>query len=186
MSTQSQNNIPFHGTTILCLKKNNEVVIAADGQVSHGNTILKNTAKKLRTMSNKSIVAGFAGSTADALTLFERLEAKIEKHSNQLLRSAVELAKDWRTDKYLRRLEAMLLVADNNNILLLSGNGDVIEPDEDVIAIGSGGHYALSAAKALLSIENDLTAEQIALKAMNIAADICVFSNRNILTEKIT
>lgn len=186
MSTQSTNNIPFHGTTILCLRKNNEVVIAADGQVSHGNTILKNTARKLRTMSNKTIIAGFAGSTADALTLFERLEAKIEKYSNQLLRSAVELAKDWRTDKYLRRLEAMLLVADKSSILLLSGNGDVIEPDEDVIAIGSGGHYALSAAKALLSIENDLTAEQIALKAMNIAADICVFSNRNILTEKIT
>ena len=185
MSTQSPNNLTFHATTILCLRKNNEVVIAADGQVSLGNTIFKNTAKKLRTLSNGHIIAGFAGSAADGLTLFERLESKIDKYSNQLLRSAVELAKDWRTDKYLRRLEAMLIVADENNMLLLSGNGDVIEPDGDAVAIGSGGHYALSAARAFLSIENDLTAEQIALKAMNIAADICVFSNRNIVVEKI-
>ncbi|WPY01341.1 ATP-dependent protease subunit HslV [Candidatus Trichorickettsia mobilis] len=179
------NNIALHGTTILCLRKGNEVVIAADGQVSFGNTILKSTARKLRTLSNKNIIAGFAGSTADALTLFERLEAKLEKHSNQLVRSAVELAKDWRTDKYLRRLEAMLIVADKNNILILTGNGDVVEPEDHIAAIGSGGLYALAAAKALMTIENNLTAEEIALKAMHIAADICVFSNHNIILEKV-
>jgi ATP-dependent HslUV protease subunit HslV len=175
----------LQGTTILCLRKGEDVVIAADGQVSHGNTILKATARKLRTMSNNNIIAGFAGSTADALTLFERLESKLEKHSNQLVRSAVELAKDWRMDKYLRRLEAMLIVADKKNILILTGNGDVIEPESGVAAIGSGGLYALSAAKALMSIENNLTAEEIALKSMHIAADICVYSNHNIITEKV-
>lgn len=178
-------NTSLHGTTILCLKKGEEVVIAADGQVSFGNAVMKSTAKKLRTLFNKSIIAGFAGSTADALTLFERLEAKLEKHNRQLLKSAVELAKDWRTDKYLRRLEAMLIVADKSNILIITGNGDVVEPEGNVAAIGSGGLYALSAARALLSLENsDLTAEEIALKAMNIAADICVFSNHNIIMEK--
>lgn len=182
---QHKTIIDLHGTTILCVKKNNDVVIAADGQVSHGNTILKSTAKKLRTISNRSIVAGFAGSTADAFSLFERLESKLEKHSNQLLRSAVELAKDWRTDKYLRRLEAMLIVADKKNILILTGNGDVIEPENDVAAIGSGGGYALSAAKALIASDLNLTAEEIALKAMHIAADICVYSNHNIIFEKV-
>lgn len=175
----------LHGTTILCLRKGEDVVIAADGQVSYGNTILKGTARKLRTMSNNNIIAGFAGSTADALTLFERLESKLEKHPNQLVRSAVELAKDWRMDKYLRRLEAMLIVADKKNILILTGNGDVIEPEGSVAAIGSGGLYALAAAKALMSIENSLTAEEIALKSMHIAADICVYSNHNIITEKV-
>jgi len=176
----------LHGTTILCLKKGEDVVIAADGQVSHGNTILKSTAKKLRTMSNSSIIAGFAGSTADALTLFEKLEAKLEKYSNHLLRSAVELAKDWRTDKYLRRLEAMLIVADRKNILIITGNGDVVEPEGNAAAIGSGGLYALSAARALLSLEEiNLSAEAIAHKSMNIAADICVFSNHNIIIEKV-
>lgn len=179
------NNITLHGTTILCLRKGDEIVIAADGQVSFGNTILKSTARKLRTLSNKSIIAGFAGSTADALTLFERLEAKLEKHAGQLVRSAVELAKDWRMDKYLRRLEAMLIVADKQNILILTGNGDVVEPEDGIAAIGSGGLYALSAAKALMSIENNLTAEEIALKSMHIAADICVFSNHNIILEKV-
>jgi len=185
MNNNSHSGYDFHGTTILCLRKNNEVIIAADGQVSLGNSIIKSTARKLRTLSDNKIVAGFAGSTADAFTLFERLEGKLEKHSNKLVRSAVELAKDWRTDKYLRRLEAMMIVADKDNILILSGNGDVIEPEHNVAAIGSGGMFALSAARALLSLENKLTAEEIALKSMNIAADICVFSNHNIITEKV-
>ncbi len=175
----------FIGTTILCLKKDEEVVIAADGQVSYGNTILKSNTRKLRTIASGKIVTGFAGSTADALTLFERLEEKLEKYSHQLLRSCVELTKDWRTDKYLRRLEAMLIVADRKNILILTGNGDVIEPEGNVAAIGSGGPYALSAARALMSIENNLTAEEIAVQALRIAADICVFSNDNIITEKV-
>jgi ATP-dependent HslUV protease subunit HslV len=179
------NNPTPHATTILCLKKGSEVVIAADGQVSLGNSIIKATARKLRTLADSKIVAGFAGSTADAFTLFERLEAKLEKHSNQLVRSAVELASDWRTDKYLRRLEAMLIVADKDNILIVTGNGDVIEPEDNIAAIGSGGLFALSASKALMSIENNMNAEEIALKAMNIAADICVFSNHNIITEKV-
>jgi ATP-dependent HslUV protease subunit HslV len=179
------NSLTLHGTTILCLKKGDQIVIAADGQVSHGNTILKSTAKKLRTLYNKNIVAGFAGSTADALTLFEKLEAKLEKHSGHLQRSAVELARDWRTDKYLRRLEAMLIVADKDNILIITGNGDVVEPDGNVAAIGSGGLYALSAARSLLSIETNLSAEEIAMKSMNIAAEICVFSNHNIILEKV-
>lgn len=180
------NKITLHGTTILCLRKGGQTVIAADGQVSLGNTILKATAKKLRTMLNNNIIAGFAGSTADALTLFERLEAKLEKHSGHLQRSAVELAKDWRTDKYLRRLEAMLIVADRNNILIITGNGDVVEPEGEVAAIGSGGLYALSAARALMSIQElNLTAEEIAVKSMNIAAEICVFSNNNIILEKV-
>ena len=182
---QNYSNMKLHGTTILCLKKNKEIVIGADGQVSHGNAILKSTARKIRTLSHNSIVAGFAGSTADSLSLFERLEGKLEKYSNQLLRAAVELAKDWRTDKYLRKLEAMLIVADKNNILILTGSGDVVEPEDNVAAIGSGGFFALSAAKALLSIKNDLTAEQIVKKSMNIAADICVFSNHNIIMEKV-
>ncbi|RYE05775.1 MAG: ATP-dependent protease subunit HslV [Rickettsiaceae bacterium] len=181
----SNSSITLHGTTILCLKKNNEVVIAADGQVSHGNTILKATAKKLRTLLNNKIIAGFAGSTADALTLFEKLESKLEKYSGQLQRSAVELAKDWRTDKYLRRLEAMIIVADKDHILIITGNGDVVEPEGQIAAIGSGGLFALCAAKGMLSTDNKLTAEEIAVKAMNIAADVCVFSNHNIILEKI-
>jgi len=185
MSDNSTNTPTFHGTTILCLKKGDDVVIAADGQVSFGSTIIKTTAKKLRALSNNKIVAGFAGSTADAFTLFERLEAKLEKYSNQLTRSAVELAKDWRNDKYLRRLEAMLIVADKDNIFIITGNGDVLEPENKVAAIGSGGFYALSAARALLSIDTKLTAEEIALKAMNIAADICVSTNHNITFEKV-
>ncbi len=185
MSSDSPSDSSLRGTTILCLKKSNHVVIAADGQVSLGNNIMKSTARKLRTLSNNKIIAGFAGSTADAFTLFERLEAKLDKYSNQLVRSAVELAKDWRTDKYLRRLEAMLIVADKDNILVVTGNGDVIEPEDNVVAIGSGGLFALSAAKALMSVNNKMKAEEIALKSMNIAADICVFSNHNIILEKI-
>ena len=179
----SESKITMHGTTILAVKKNNEVVIAADGQVSLGNTIMKSSAKKLRSLSNNAIVAGFAGSTADALTLFERLEGNLEKYSNQLLRACVELAKDWRMDKYLRKLEAMLIVADKDNILILTGNGDVLEPEDHIAAIGSGGNYALAAAKALK--DSDLSAEKIANKAMNIAADICVFSNNNIIIQKV-
>lgn len=180
----SNNTLAFHGTTILCLKKDGEVVIAADGQVSFGNNIMKTTAKKLRSLSNNKIVAGFAGSTADAFTLFERLEAKLEKHSGQLTRSAVELAKDWRNDKYLRRLEAMLIVADKDNIFIITGNGDVLEPENNVAGIGSGGFFAICAARGLMD-ETKLSAEKIALKAMNIAADVCVFSNHNIIFEKV-
>ncbi|MFK8039845.1 MAG: ATP-dependent protease subunit HslV [Rickettsiaceae bacterium] len=176
----------LHGTTILCVKKGEDVVIAADGQVSLGNTILKSNSKKLRTLYNNSIVAGFAGSTADALTLFEHLEMKLEKHSHHLLRSAVELAKDWRLDKYLRKLEAMLIVANKDNILIITGNGDVVESEIGTAAIGSGGAYALSAAQAFLSIETELTAEDIVKKSMKIAADICVFSNQNIIIEKVS
>lgn len=178
-------NLALHGTTILCLKKKEERIIAADGQVSHGNTVLKSTARKLRTIANNKIIAGFAGSTADGLALFEKLEVKIEQHKHNLLRSAVELAKDWRSDKYLRRLDAMMIVADRNHILILTGNGDVVEPEHNVAAIGSGGLFALSAARALMSYDNPLTAEEIALKSMNIAADLCVFSNHNIITEKV-
>ncbi len=179
------NRTGLRGTTILCIKKDNEVVIAADGQVSLGNCVMKGTARKLRSLSNNKIVAGFAGSTADAFTLFERLEAKLEKHGQALVRSAVELAKDWRTDKYLRRLEAMLIVADKDDILVISGNGDVIQPEHNVAAIGSGGFFALSAARGILSADTKLSAEEVALKSMNIAADICVFSNHNIITEKV-
>ncbi len=185
MSNDLSAPVGLRGTTILCLKKDNEVVIAADGQVSLGNMVMKSTARKLRTLSDNKIIAGFAGSTADAFTLFERLEAKLEKHSSQLVRSAVELAKDWRTDKYLRKLEAMLIVANKDNILIISGNGDVIEPENNVAAIGSGGFFALSAARALMSIDTTLSAEEIALKSMHIAADICVMSNHNIIIEKV-
>jgi len=181
----AHNNNCLQGTTILCLRKDDQVVIAADGQVSFGSTVLKANAKKLRTLHENKIVSGFAGSTADALTLFERLEAKLDKHSNQLVRSAVELAKDWRTDKYLRRLEAMLIVADKENILIITGSGDVVQPDDSIAAIGSGGLYALSAARAIMSLDTTLTAEEVALKAMHIAADICVYSNHNIIIEKV-
>lgn len=175
----------MHGTTILCVKKNDEVVIAADGQVSIGNTIFKSNTNKLRKLSGGKIISGFAGSTADAFALFERLEAKLEKHSNNLVRSCVELAKDWRTDKYLRKLEAMLIVADKSNILVLTGNGDVIEPEDNIASIGSGGFYARSAAKALVD-NTDLPAEVIVKKSMEIAASICVFSNNNIVIEKLS
>ncbi len=178
-------NFKIHATTILCVKKGNEVVIASDGQVSIGNTVMKATARKLRTLMDGKIVAGFAGSTADAFTLFERLEEKLDKHSGQLVRSAVELAKDWRSDKYLRKLQAMMIVADKDNMLVISGMGDVIEPEHNVAAIGSGGNFALSAARGILSFENNLSAEEIVKKAMNIAGDICVFSNHNIITEKV-
>lgn len=184
MDNSSNQTPTLHGTTILCVRKDKQVVIAADGQVSLGPTILKASANKLRTLSNKKIIAGFAGSTADALTLFERLEAKLDKHSHQLVRAAVELAKDWRTDKYLRKLEAMLIVADKHNTFILTGNGDVLEPEDGIAAIGSGGNYALSAARALIGFK-DMNAEEIAKKSMLIASEICVYSNDNIRIEKV-
>jgi ATP-dependent HslUV protease subunit HslV len=172
----------MHATTILSVRKNGKVAIAADGQVSLGNTIMKATANKLRKVTSGEIIAGFAGSTADALTLFERLEAKLDKHPKQLTRACVELAKDWRTDKYLRRLEAMMIVVDKNVTLVLSGNGDVIEPEDGIVAIGSGGFFALSAARAL-ALNTDLDPEEICQKSMHIAADICVYTNHNINME---
>ena len=178
-----QNNPSWHGTTIISVRKGNQVVIAGDGQVSLGNTVIKASAQKVRRIGDGSVIAGFAGATADAFTLFERLESKLEKHPNQLTRAAVELAKEWRTDKYLRRLEALLTVADANISLLITGQGDVLEPENNITGIGSGGNYALSAARAL--IETDLTAEEIAKKSIQIAADICVFTNNNITSEKI-
>src|SRR5579864_9510902 len=173
----------WHGTTILCLRKDGKVVIAGDGQVSFGQTVLKSNAKKLRRLGNGSVLAGFAGATADALTLFERLETKLEQHPGQLSRACVELAKDWRTDRYLRRLEAMMAVADNRVSLILTGTGDVLEPEDGLIGIGSGGGYALAAARAL--IEQPLDAEAIAKKAMAIAAGICVYTNDKVTLESL-
>ena len=170
-------------TTIALVRKNNQVVVASDGQVSMGNTVIKKTANKVRKIEKRNVIAGFAGSTADALTLFERLEFKLEKHAGNLARAAVELAKDWRTDKYLRRLEALMAVADKENSYIISGTGDVLEPEGDVIGIGSGGNYALAAAKVLMN--TDMTAEDVAKKAVETAAEICVFTNNNISTEKI-
>ena len=172
----------WHGTTIVLLRKNNETVVAGDGQVSLGNTILKSTAKKVRKIDKRGVIAGFAGSTADALTLFERLEAKLEKHAGNLQRAAVELAKDWRSDKYLRRLEALMAVADKKSSFIISGTGDVLEPEDGIIGIGSGGNYALAAAKVLKDSDND--AETIARKSLKVASDICVFTNNNVTIEK--
>jgi ATP-dependent HslUV protease subunit HslV len=174
----------WHGTTILAVRKNGRVVIAGDGQVSLGATVIKANARKVRRLGDGSVIGGFAGATADAFTLFERLEAKLEKHPGQLTRACVELAKDWRTDRYLRRLEAMMIVADKDVSLVLTGTGDVLEPGDGVTAIGSGGNYALSAARALIDIDG-LDAEAIARKAMDIAADICVYTNRNLTLETL-
>ena len=176
-------SIQLHGTTILAVRKDGKLAIASDGQVSLGNTILKATAKKIRSISGGSILTGFAGSTADALTLFERLEAKLEKHPGQLTRACVELAKDWRTDKYLRRLEAMMIVASKNEILILTGNGDVIEPEDGIAGIGSGGNYALAAARALQ--DSSLSATGIVKRSMKIAASICIYTNENLTLEVI-
>ena len=173
-----------HGTTIVAVRKGNTVVIAGDGQVSVGNTVMKHNAKKVRRLAGGKVIGGFAGATADAFTLFERLEAKLEQYPDQLMRAAVELAKDWRTDRYLRRLEAMMIVADKDDTLVLTGTGDVLTPDHDVIAIGSGGNYAQSAALALAE-NTDLDAEQIARKAMKIAAEICIYTNENVTLEAI-
>ena len=170
-------------TTIVLVRKNKEVVVASDGQVSMGNTVIKSTANKVRKIEKRDVIAGFAGSTADALTLFERLESKLEKHAGNLARAAVELAKDWRTDKYLRRLEALMAVGDKEKSFIISGTGDVLEPEDGLIGIGSGGNYALAAAKVL--IETKLTAEEIAKKSLKVASEICVFTNNNITAEKI-
>ena len=175
---------PWHGTTILLVRKGSEVVLAGDGQVTVGPTVMKANAKKLRRLGKGQVIAGFAGATADALTLFERLEAKLEQYPAQLARACVELAKDWRTDRYLRRLEAMMAVADSNVSLILTGNGDVLEPEDGLIGIGSGGAYALAAARALIEIEG-LDAETIAKRAMKIAGDICIYTNHNVLIEKL-
>jgi ATP-dependent HslUV protease subunit HslV len=186
MSTPSDNSPTpgWHATTILSVRKGGQVVMAGDGQVSMGQTVVKANARKVRRLGNGSIVAGFAGATADAFTLFERLESKLERHPGQLLRACIELAKDWRTDRYLRRLEAMMAVADKDVSLLLSGSGDVLEPEDGLLAIGSGGNYARSAARALIDIEG-LDAEAVARKAMKIAADICVYTNHNVIIEKL-
>ena len=173
----------WHGTTILSVRKGGRVVVAGDGQVSLGQTVIKANARKVRRIGGGNILVGFAGATADAFTLLERLEGKLEKHPGQLTRACVELAKDWRTDRYLRRLEAMMAVADKEVSLVLTGQGDVLEPEDGIIAIGSGGNYALSAARAL--IDTDLDAEAIARKAMKIAADICVYTNTNVLVESL-
>jgi ATP-dependent HslUV protease subunit HslV len=172
----------FDGTTVLAVKRDGKVALAGDGQVTFGNTILKHKARKIRRLYKGLVLVGFAGATADALTLFEKLEKKLETYSGQLLRAAVELAKDWRTDKVLRRLEAFLIAADKEHLLLISGSGDVVEPDEEVVAIGSGGPMALAAAKALLR-HTDLSAEEIAVRALRIAGEICIYTNSEITVE---
>jgi len=180
----SSESAAWHGTTILAVRKNDRVVIAGDGQVTAGNTVMKGTARKVRRLGDGSVIAGFAGATADAMALFERLEAKLEKHPGQLARACVELAKDWRTDRYLRRLEAMMAVCDRQVSLILTGTGDVLEPDDGLIGIGSGGPFALAAARAL--VENaELDAETVARKAMKIAGDICIYTNHNVTLESL-
>jgi len=174
----------WHGTTILTVRKGGKVVIGGDGQVSIGQTVIKANAKKVRKLGKGDVIGGFAGATADAFTLFERLEAKLEQYPGQLTRAAVELAKDWRTDRYLRRLEAMMIVADKDVSLVLTGTGDVLEPEYGVMAIGSGGNYALAAARALADTDQD--AETIVRKALDIAADICVYTNRNLTLETLS
>lgn len=174
----------WHATTILCIRKGQDVVVAGDGQVSMGDTVIKSNAMKVRRLHNNTVISGFAGATADAFTLFERLEAKLEQYPGQLTRACVELAKDWRTDRYLRRLEAMMAVADEKVSLIVSGTGDVLEPEDSLIGIGSGGNYALSAARAMIDRE-DISTEDIARRAIEIAADICVYTNKNIVIEKL-
>ncbi len=174
----------WRGTTILSVRKGNQLVVAGDGQVTLGDTVVKANARKVRRLADGAVIAGFAGATADAFTLFERLEAKLEQYPKQLTRACVEMAKDWRTDRYLRRLEAMMAVADHEVSLVLTGNGDVLEPEDGLIGIGSGGNYALSAARALIDMD-DMDAEAVARKAMQIAADICIYTNENIVVEKL-
>ncbi|MDH3688026.1 MAG: ATP-dependent protease subunit HslV [Gammaproteobacteria bacterium] len=174
----------FRGTTVLCVRRGDDVVIGADGQVSMGETVMKGNARKIRRLYKDSVIAGFAGGTADAFTLFERFEGKLEKHQGNLVRSAVELAKDWRTDRFLRRLEALLAVADKSTSLIISGNGDVIEPESGVMAIGSGGNYAKAAARALLE-STELDARTVVEKSLTIAADICVYTNTNLALEEL-
>ncbi len=174
----------WHGTTILAVRRNGKVVVAGDGQVSLGATVIKSNARKVRRLGTGNVIGGFAGATADAFTLFERLEAKLEKHPGQLTRACVELAKDWRTDRYLRRLEAMMAVADASVSLVLTGTGDVLEPEDGLIGIGSGGSFALSAARALVGA-TELSAREIAERSLGIAADICVYTNRNLTIEEL-
>jgi ATP-dependent HslUV protease subunit HslV len=182
---QSEDRVGWHGTTILCVRHGGQVAMAGDGQVTLGQTVVKGNARKVRRIgAGNNVLAGFAGATADAFTLLERLEAKLERFSGQLERACVELAKDWRTDRYLRRLEAMMAVADLNHSFTLTGQGDVLEPEDGVIAIGSGGNYALAAARALIDIP-DLTAEAIARRAMGIAANICVYTNHSLIVETL-
>ncbi|GAB3122970.1 ATP-dependent protease subunit HslV [Novispirillum itersonii] len=181
---ESPTGATWHGTTILSVRKNGRVVVAGDGQVTLGNTVLKASARKVRPLAGGKVIVGFAGATADAFTLFERLEAKLEQYPDQLQRACVELAKDWRTDRYLRKLEAMMAVADHETSLILSGTGDVLEPEDGLIGIGSGGAYALSAARALIDIDG-LDAEAIARKAMKIAGDICIYTNHSVTLESL-
>lgn len=183
MQENQQGSAGWRGTTILTVRKGNRVVVAGDGQVSLGPTVIKHTAKKVRRLAGGKVITGFAGATADAFTLFERLEAKLEQYPDQLMRACVELAKDWRTDRYLRRLEAMMIVADKKDSLVLTGTGDVLSPDGGVMGIGSGGYYALAAANALM--DTDYEAEEIARRAMKIAAEICVYTNESLTVETI-
>ena len=183
MTPSSASSELWHGTTILAVRKNGRVVIAGDGQVSIGATIMKGNARKVRPLAGGLVIAGFAGATADAFTLFERLEQKLERFPEQLTRACVDLAKDWRTDRYLRRLEAMLIVADTRDTLVITGAGDVLDPEHSVVAVGSGGNYALAAARALYDVMDD--AEAIARRAMDIAADICVYTNRSLTVESL-
>lgn len=181
----SMNAMPqWRGTTIVCIRKDKQVVIAGDGQVTLGNTVIKSKARKVRRLAGGNVIAGFAGATADAFTLFERLEAKLEMYPSQLTRACVELAKDWRTDRYLRRLEAMMIVSDKSASLVLTGNGDVLEPEDGIVSIGSGGSFALAAARALKDVDG-YSAEMIARKSLEIAADICIYTNNNIVVETI-
>ena len=173
----------WYGTTIVSVRKKNEVVIAGDGQVTLGDTVIKSNARKVRTLASGKVITGFAGATADAFTLFERLESKLEKSSNNLMRACVDMAKDWRTDRYLRRLEAMMIVADKESSLILSGNGDVLEHKDGLMAIGSRGNFALAAARALFNTKLD--AEAIAKQSLEIAAELCIYTNNNIISEKI-
>ena len=182
--TRAPDETLWHGTTILSVRKGGIVIVAGDGQVTMGQTVVKSNAKKVRRLAGGSVIAGFAGTTADAITLFERLEGKLEQYSGQLTRACVELAKDWRTDRYLRRLEAMMAVADKEVSLILSGTGDVLEPEDDIIGIGSGGGFALAAARALIQVDG-LDAETVARRAMAIASQICVYTNDKITIEKL-
>jgi ATP-dependent HslUV protease subunit HslV len=184
MSASSDRAAPsWHGTTILSVRRHGRVIVIGDGQVSMGQTVMKPNARKVRQLHDGSVIGGFAGATADAFTLFERLEAKLERHNGQLMRAAVELAKDWRTDKYLRNLEALMIVADKDVTLILTGNGDVMEPVDGIAAIGSGGNFALAAARALMDYEQD--AEKLARRAMQIAAELCVYTNDQVTTEAL-
>ena len=184
MTSTQHDPLGWHGTTILCVRKDGRVAMAGDGQVSLGQTVVKGNARKVRRIAQGRVLCGFAGATADAFTLLERLEAKLERFPDQLERACVELAKDWRTDRYLRRLEALLAVADNKRSLLLTGQGDVLEPEDAIIGIGSGGNYALSAARALLPVDG-IDAEEICRRSMQIAAGICVYTNGNIVLESL-